>query len=145
MFRSNMGSWLHSIFFSFSCDSLYVFRSSPLVQFLLCRFLHLCLSRRRRRCLGRNLCWGCFPLQFRLQSFCGFLFLPHHHPSRPPVVCHSLVLFPPCCSMSSSCISFSFVRLAGAFCAESIVSFFRVRLSRSTFQKHSSASERSPC
>ena len=66
----------------------YVFNSVLLFNFLPCRF-HLYRLRRRRRCTGRNPCWINFPLQFRLRSFCGFLFLLHLHPSRYLFVCPS--------------------------------------------------------
>ena len=74
--RSNMGFWLLSSFLRhllcfFSCGRSYL----PL-RFLLCQFLHLYLSWKRRRCLGRNLCLNCYPVQFLHQSFRGFLFSP---------------------------------------------------------------------
>ena len=109
VFQSKTGFGLSSsVLLLRLCFSLSI-RSILLFQFLLCQFLHLCHSPRRSRCLGRNLCWSCFPLQFRLRSFVAFFFfffIPH--PSRSQVVCHSLVLFPPCCLAFSSCTFFWF-------------------------------------
>ena len=94
-------------FFRSKCASFYVLDPVLLLNFLPCRFLHLYRLRRNRRCLGRKSVLESLPLHFRLQS-CDFLFLLRHHPSRSQVVCHSQVLFPPCCSVSSSCTSFTF-------------------------------------
>ena len=65
VFQSNMRCWLTSFFFSFRCASLYVFD----LHFL---FISAVATS---RCPGRNLFLSSFHLQFRLQSFCGFIHL----------------------------------------------------------------------